>query len=81
MQFCAATALATGRVDMACFEDGPVRDAATRELMSRVRMVVDRTLPHGPRAERLEPRDGALCATAGRWPRRREGPPAIPISR
>lgn len=47
MQFCAATALATGRVDMACFEDGPVRDAATRELMSRVRMVVDRTLPPG----------------------------------
>jgi 2-methylcitrate dehydratase PrpD len=32
---------------MACFEDGPVRDAATRELMSRVRMVVDRTLPPG----------------------------------
>jgi len=45
MQFCAAAALATGRVDMACFEDGPVRDAAIRELMGRVRMVVDRGLP------------------------------------
>jgi 2-methylcitrate dehydratase PrpD len=45
MQFCAATAVTTGRVDMACFEDGPVRDADTRELMGRVRMVVDRDLP------------------------------------
>jgi 2-methylcitrate dehydratase PrpD len=30
---------------MACFEDGPVRDTATRELMGRVRMVVARDLP------------------------------------
>jgi 2-methylcitrate dehydratase PrpD len=47
MQFCAAAALANGRVDMACFEDGPVRDAATRELMGRVRMVVATDLPKG----------------------------------
>jgi 2-methylcitrate dehydratase PrpD len=45
MQFCAAAALATGSLDMACFEDGPVRDTATRELMGRVRMVVARDLP------------------------------------
>jgi 2-methylcitrate dehydratase PrpD len=47
MQFCAAAALGRGRVDLASFEDGPVRDAATRSLMERVRMVVDPTLPDG----------------------------------
>ena len=47
MQFCAAAALATGRVDLASFADGPVADAGTRELMGRVRMVVDPTLPDG----------------------------------
>jgi 2-methylcitrate dehydratase PrpD len=46
MQFCAAAALATGRVDLASFGDGPVADA-TRGLMDRVRMVVDPTLPDG----------------------------------
>jgi 2-methylcitrate dehydratase PrpD len=45
MQFCAATALSEGCVDLASFEDGPVRDATTRQLMSRVRMVVDPALP------------------------------------
>ena len=47
MQFCAAAALATGRVDLASFADGPVADAGTRELMERVRMVVDPALPDG----------------------------------
>jgi 2-methylcitrate dehydratase PrpD len=45
MQFCAAAALAEGRVDIASFEDGEVRDGATRALMGRVRMVVDPSLP------------------------------------
>jgi 2-methylcitrate dehydratase PrpD len=45
MQFCAAAALASGRVDLASFDDGPVTDAGTRELMGRVRMVVDPALP------------------------------------
>jgi 2-methylcitrate dehydratase PrpD len=47
MQFCAAAALATGRVDLASFAEGPVADAGTRALMDRVRMVVDPTLPDG----------------------------------
>jgi 2-methylcitrate dehydratase PrpD len=46
MPFCAAAALVDGRVDLASFEDGDVRDPATRRLMERVRMVVDDTLPH-----------------------------------
>jgi 2-methylcitrate dehydratase PrpD len=47
MQFCAAAALATGRVDLGSFADGPVADAGTRTLMDRVRMVVDPALPDG----------------------------------
>ena len=46
MEFCAAEALATGRVEIASFEDGP-STPGTRELMGRVRMVVDPTLPDG----------------------------------
>jgi 2-methylcitrate dehydratase PrpD len=47
MQYCAAAALARGAVGLADFEDAPVRDAATRDLMARVTMVVDPALPHG----------------------------------
>lgn len=43
MQFCAATALADGRVDLDSFEDGPP-PPAVEKLMSRVSMVVDPTL-------------------------------------
>ena len=46
MQFCAAEALATGRVEIASFEDGATAPA-TRALMGHVRMVVDPTLPDG----------------------------------
>jgi 2-methylcitrate dehydratase PrpD len=46
MQFCAAEALATGRVEIASFEDGAA-GAGTQSLMGRVRMVVDPTLPDG----------------------------------
>jgi 2-methylcitrate dehydratase PrpD len=46
MQFCAAAALARGGVGLADFAEGPVRDAATRDLMERVAMVVDPALPH-----------------------------------
>jgi 2-methylcitrate dehydratase PrpD len=46
MQYCAAAALARGPLGLADFVDGPVPDAATRDLMDRVRMVVDPTLPH-----------------------------------
>jgi 2-methylcitrate dehydratase PrpD len=47
MEYCAAAALATGRVDLGSFDDGPVADPDTRALMARVRMVVDPTLPDG----------------------------------
>ncbi len=47
MQFCAAAALADGRVDLRSFEDGEVRNAALRALMERVTMVVDPSLPDG----------------------------------
>jgi len=46
MQYCAAAALARGAVGLADFDEGAVRDAATRELMERVTMVVDPSLPH-----------------------------------
>src|SRR6185503_2819964 len=41
MQYCAAAALARGPLGLADFADGPVADTTTRELMERVRMVVD----------------------------------------
>jgi 2-methylcitrate dehydratase PrpD len=47
MQFCAAAALAEGRVDFASFEDGDVRNPDVRALMPRVRLVVDSALPDG----------------------------------
>ena len=47
MQFCAAAALADGRVDLRSFEDGEVRNAALRALMERVTLVVDPSLPDG----------------------------------
>jgi 2-methylcitrate dehydratase PrpD len=46
MQFCAAEALATGRVEIVSFEEGATA-AGTLSLMDRVRMVVDPTLPDG----------------------------------
>jgi 2-methylcitrate dehydratase PrpD len=47
MQYCAAAALAQGRVDFASFEDGAIRDPAIRGLMERVTMVVDPSVPDG----------------------------------
>ncbi len=46
MPFCAAAALATGRVDLAAFEDLPA-PPEVQDLMARVRMVVDPSLPDG----------------------------------
>jgi len=45
MQFCAASAVVDGRLGLASFEDGAVKDPAVRALMQRVRMVVDPGLP------------------------------------
>lgn len=47
MQFCAAAALAEGRLDFTSFEDGEVRNANVRALMPRVRLAVDPELPDG----------------------------------
>ncbi len=47
MPFCAATALAEGRLDFSAFEDGEVRNPDVRALMPVVRMVVDESLPAG----------------------------------
>jgi 2-methylcitrate dehydratase PrpD len=47
MQFCAAVALAQGRVDFAAFADGEVRDPGVRALMPKVAMIVDEGLPGG----------------------------------
>jgi 2-methylcitrate dehydratase PrpD len=57
MQYCAAAALAEGRVDFGSFTDGEVASRDTRELMERVSMVVDPGLPQGRRAARVESRD------------------------
>jgi 2-methylcitrate dehydratase PrpD len=82
MQFCAAAALATGRVDLASFADGPVADAGTRELMGRVRMVVDPTLPDGLNEHawtrvNLRLRDGRTLESA---PRGASGHPDQPLT-
>jgi 2-methylcitrate dehydratase PrpD len=47
MQFCAAIALAHGRVDVAAFTEGEIRDPHVRALMPRISMVVDERLPGG----------------------------------
>jgi 2-methylcitrate dehydratase PrpD len=46
MEFCAAAALAEGRVDLATFEESHHQGAAVEKLMPRVAMVVDPSLPH-----------------------------------
>ena len=45
MPYCAAVALGRGSVGIDDFEDGPLADAAVARLASRVRMVVDPSLP------------------------------------
>jgi 2-methylcitrate dehydratase PrpD len=45
MQFCAATALVEGQVEIGSFEDGEIANSATRDLMGRIRMVVDDAIP------------------------------------
>jgi 2-methylcitrate dehydratase PrpD len=82
MQFCAAAALARGAVGLADFAEGPVRDAATRELMERVTMVVDRALPRGLDQHawsRVTVRlaDGTTLEST---PRGASGHPATPLS-
>jgi 2-methylcitrate dehydratase PrpD len=82
MQFCAAAALAEGRVDFASFAHGEVASAETRELMERVAMVVDPGLPQGVEQHAwsrvtVKLRDGRTLATEARGAR---GHPDTPLS-
>ena len=81
MQFCAAEALARGRVEIASFED-TAPDPATQGLMGRVRMVVDPTLPDGLEQHAwtrvtVRLRDGRLLAGK---PRGASGHPDQPLT-
>jgi 2-methylcitrate dehydratase PrpD len=81
MQFCAAEALATGRVEIASFEEG-VTAAGTARLMGRVRMVVDSTLPdkleqHAWSRVTVRLRDGRTLASP---PRGASGHPDQPLT-
>jgi len=82
MQYCAAAALARGGVGLADFDEGPVRDAATRDLMDRITMVVDPALPHDLEQHawtRVSMRltDGTTLESK---PRGASGHPATPLS-
>ena len=82
MQFCAAAAAAEGRVDLASFEDGEVRNPAVRDLMGRVTMVVDPSLPDGLEQHAwsrvtLRLADGRTLASP---PRGAQGHPDTPLS-
>src|SRR5213593_484545 len=81
MQFCAAAALAEGRVDLRSFEDGEVRNHAVRDLMERITVVVDPALPdelaqHAWSRVTVRVRDGRTL-TAG--PRGARGHPDTPL--
>jgi len=71
MPFCAAAALGAGAVTLASFQDGPVSDPAVRDLMTRVRMVVDPELPDGLEQHawsrvRVRLRDGRVLESPAR---------------
>jgi len=82
MQFCAAAALAEGRVDFGSFADGEVANPEVRELMERVSMVVDAGLPEGVEQHAwsrvtVRLRDGRTLSTEARGAR---GHPDTPLS-
>lgn len=82
MQYCAAAALAEGRVDFGSFTDGEVANADTRELMGRVAMTVDPGLPQGVEQNAwsrvtVRLRDGRTLSTE---PRGARGHPDTPLS-
>src|SRR5256712_3328051 len=81
IQFCAAAALAEGRVDLRSFEDGEVRNHAVRDLMERITVIVDPALPdelarHAWSRVTVRVRDGRTL-TAG--PRGARGHPDTPL--
>ena len=82
MQFCAAAALAEGRVDFGSFAEGEIANPEVRELMRRITMVVDPGLPQGVEQNAwsrvtLRLRDGRTLATE---PRGAQGHPDMPLS-
>src|SRR5437667_1102661 len=82
MQFCAAAALADGRVDFGSFMDGEITNPEVRELMGRIAMLVDPGLPERvqqPAWSRVTVRlrDGRTLSTEARGAR---GHPATPLS-
>ncbi|HEY7541500.1 MAG TPA: MmgE/PrpD family protein [Methylomirabilota bacterium] len=82
MQYCAAAALAEGRVDFASFTDGEVGNRDIRDLMERVAMVVDPGLPQAVEQQAwsrvtITLRDGRTLATDARGAR---GHPDTPLS-
>lgn len=82
MQFCAAAALAEGRVDLASFEEGDVRNPDVGRLMERVAMVVDPDLPDGLEQHAwsrvtVRTADGRTLATEARGA---QGHPDTPLS-
>ena len=82
MQFCAAAALADGRVDFGSFTDGEVANPEVRALMERIAMVVDSGLPEGAEQHawtRVTVRlgDGRTLSTEARGAR---GHPDTPLS-
>jgi 2-methylcitrate dehydratase PrpD len=81
MQYCAAAALAEGRVDFGSFADGEVANRDTRELMERITMVVDSALPQGVEQNAwsrvtIRLRDGRTLSTE---PRGARGHPDTPL--
>jgi 2-methylcitrate dehydratase PrpD len=82
MQYCAAAALAEGRVDFGSFADGEIANADTRELMGRVAMAIDPGLPQGVEQNAwsrvtVRLRDGRTLSTE---PRGARGHPDTPLS-
>ncbi|MGH7323757.1 MAG: MmgE/PrpD family protein [Candidatus Rokuibacteriota bacterium] len=82
MQFCAASALAHGRVDFTSFTEGEVRDPVVRSLMDRTTMVVDerlsdRLIEHAWSRVTLRLTDGRTLAVP---PRGATGHPDRPLS-
>ena len=82
MHFCAASAVAHGRVDLQTFEPSGLSDSLTRELLPRIMMHVDPALgvDQPPLTEAkvvVRLRDGRLCERHARGAR---GYPSLPLS-
>jgi 2-methylcitrate dehydratase PrpD len=82
MQYCSAAALVDGAVTIGSFQDGPVENPEVRDLMGRITMSVDDSLPHELAQHAwtrvtLRLTDGRVLATP---PRGARGHPDQPLS-